>query len=94
MVFFKGINDGAATCVLMSAEQAKKRNMKPLARIVSWGQAGVDPAVMGTGPIPAVRKAVSNDIHAKPVHSLKQTAVVYSSAVIIIHYLQLHILIY
>ncbi|WP_112661665.1 acetyl-CoA C-acetyltransferase [Microvirga flavescens] len=53
-----GINDGAAALVLMSAEEAKKRGLKPLARIVSWATAGVDPAVMGTGPIPASRKAL------------------------------------
>ena len=48
-----GINDGAAALVLMSAEAAKKRGIQPLARIVSWATAGVDPAVMGSGPIPA-----------------------------------------
>jgi acetyl-CoA C-acetyltransferase len=48
-----GINDGAAALVLMSLEEAKKRGIKPLARIVSWANAGVDPAIMGTGPIPA-----------------------------------------
>ncbi|RJF89165.1 acetyl-CoA C-acetyltransferase [Oleomonas cavernae] len=53
-----GINDGAAAVVLMSAEEAKKRGLKPLARIVSWAQAGVDPKVMGTGPIPASRAAL------------------------------------
>ena len=53
-----GINDGAAALVLMSAEEAKKRGLKPLARIVSWAQVGVDPAIMGTGPIPASRKAL------------------------------------
>ncbi|MGO4706949.1 acetyl-CoA C-acetyltransferase [Microvirga sp. 2MCAF38] len=53
-----GINDGAAALVLMSAEEAKKRGLTPLARIVSWATAGVDPAVMGTGPIPASRKAL------------------------------------
>lgn len=53
-----GINDGAAAVVLMSAEEAKKRNLTPLARIASWATAGVDPAVMGTGPIPASRKAL------------------------------------
>ena len=53
-----GINDGAAAVVLMSAEEAKKRGLKPLARIASWAQAGVDPAIMGTGPIPASRKAL------------------------------------
>ena len=53
-----GINDGAAAVVLMSAEQAAKRGIEPLARIVSWATAGVDPAVMGSGPIPASRKAL------------------------------------
>ncbi|MCW0182330.1 acetyl-CoA C-acetyltransferase [Zavarzinia sp.] len=53
-----GINDGAAGVVLMSAEEAKKRGLTPLARIVSWGQAGVDPKIMGTGPIPASRAAL------------------------------------
>jgi acetyl-CoA C-acetyltransferase len=53
-----GLNDGAAAVVLMSAAEAAKRGAKPLARIVSWAQAGVDPAVMGTGPIPASRKAL------------------------------------
>ncbi len=53
-----GINDGAAATVLMSEEEANKRGIKPLARIVSWATAGVDPAIMGTGPIPASRKAL------------------------------------
>ncbi len=53
-----GINDGAAAIVLMSESEAKKRGLTPLARIVSWATAGVDPAVMGTGPIPASRKAL------------------------------------
>ena len=53
-----GINDGAAAVVLMSLEEAKKRGIKPLARIVSWAHAGVDPSIMGTGPIPASRKAL------------------------------------
>jgi acetyl-CoA C-acetyltransferase len=53
-----GINDGAAAVVLMSAEEAKKRGINPLARIVSWATAGVDPAVMGSGPIPASRLAL------------------------------------
>src|SRR5262245_15039451 len=48
-----GINDGAAALVLMTAKQAAKEGKTPLARIVSWGQAGVDPKIMGTGPIPA-----------------------------------------
>jgi acetyl-CoA C-acetyltransferase len=53
-----GLNDGAAALVLMSAEEAKKRGLKPLARIASWAHAGVDPAIMGTGPIPASQKAL------------------------------------
>jgi len=53
-----GINDGAAAVVLMSSGDADKRGVKPLARIVSWATCGVDPAIMGTGPIPASRKAL------------------------------------
>jgi acetyl-CoA C-acetyltransferase len=53
-----GINDGAAALVLMSAKDADARGLTPLARIVSWATAGVDPAIMGTGPIPASRKAL------------------------------------
>jgi acetyl-CoA C-acetyltransferase len=53
-----GINDGAAAVVLMTADEAKKRGIKPLARIVSWAHAGVDPAIMGTGPIPASKMAL------------------------------------
>jgi len=53
-----GINDGAAVVVLMKASEAQKLGKKPLARIVSWAHAGVDPAIMGTGPIPASRAAL------------------------------------
>ena len=53
-----GINDGAAALVLMTAAEASKRGLKPLARIASWATAGVDPAIMGSGPIPASRKAL------------------------------------
>ena len=53
-----GINDGAAALVLMSAEEAAKRGLEPLARIASWATAGVDPAIMGTGPIPASTRAL------------------------------------
>jgi acetyl-CoA C-acetyltransferase len=53
-----GINDGAAAVVLMTAAEAQKRGLRPLARIVSWATAGVDPAIMGTGPIPASRTAL------------------------------------
>jgi acetyl-CoA C-acetyltransferase len=53
-----GINDGAAALVLMTDKEAARRGIKPLARIVSWATAGVDPAIMGTGPIPASRLAL------------------------------------
>jgi acetyl-CoA C-acetyltransferase len=53
-----GINDGAAAVVLMTAADAARRGVTPLARIVSWATAGVDPAVMGTGPIPSSKKAL------------------------------------
>ncbi len=53
-----GINDGAAALVVMSAKEAERRGLKPLARIASFATAGVDPAVMGTGPIPSSRKAL------------------------------------
>ena len=54
-----GINDGAAALVLMSASEAARRGLTPLARIAAFATAGVDPAVMGTGPIPSTRKALS-----------------------------------
>ncbi|MBF0158230.1 MAG: acetyl-CoA C-acetyltransferase [Magnetococcales bacterium] len=54
-----GINDGAAALVLMSAENAAKRGLTPWARIVSWASCGVDPAIMGTGPIPSSQKALA-----------------------------------
>jgi acetyl-CoA C-acetyltransferase len=53
-----GINDGAAALIVTSGGRAASRGMKPLARIVSWAQAGVDPSVMGSGPIPASRRAL------------------------------------
>jgi acetyl-CoA C-acetyltransferase len=53
-----GINDGAAAVVLMKASQAEKEGHKPIARIVSWAHAGVDPSIMGTGPIPSSRAAL------------------------------------
>jgi len=53
-----GINDGAAAIVVMSGAEAARRGITPLARIVSWATAGVDPSIMGTGPIPASRKAL------------------------------------
>ncbi|OBZ94254.1 acetyl-CoA acetyltransferase [Pararhizobium polonicum] len=53
-----GLNDGAAAVLLMSEAEAERRGIQPLARIVSWATAGVDPQIMGTGPIPASRKAL------------------------------------
>jgi acetyl-CoA C-acetyltransferase len=53
-----GINDGAAAVVLMTLEEAKRRGLVPMARIVAWAHAGVDPSIMGTGPIPASKKAL------------------------------------
>ena len=53
-----GLNDGAAATLLMSAAEADKRGLQPMARIASWAQAGVDPSIMGTGPIPASRLAL------------------------------------
>jgi len=53
-----GINDGAAAVILMTREEADKRNLKSLAKIVSWATCGVDPALMGSGPIPASKKAL------------------------------------
>jgi acetyl-CoA C-acetyltransferase len=54
----KVIGHGAAATVLMTAKEADRRGITPLARIVSWATAGVDPAIMGTGPIPASRRAL------------------------------------
>ncbi|MGB8274914.1 MAG: acetyl-CoA C-acetyltransferase [Alphaproteobacteria bacterium] len=53
-----GINDGAAALVIMSADEAKRRGITPLARIAGWATAGVDPSIMGTGPIPATKAAL------------------------------------
>jgi acetyl-CoA C-acetyltransferase len=53
-----GINDGAAAIVLMSEKEANKRALEPLGTVVSWAQCGVDPAIMGTGPIPASKRAL------------------------------------
>ncbi len=54
-----GINDGAAAVVLMSGSEAERRRLPSLGRVISWGQAGVDPSVMGIGPIRATQTAVS-----------------------------------
>ena len=55
-----GINDGAAATVLMSRKEAEVRSIKPLAKIVSWATCGVEPSLMGLGPIPAVKMALNN----------------------------------
>ncbi|MEE8515304.1 MAG: acetyl-CoA C-acetyltransferase [Alphaproteobacteria bacterium] len=55
-----GLNDGAAAVVLMTSDEAAARGIQPLARLRSWAQAGVDPALMGTGPIPASKAALAN----------------------------------
>lgn len=55
-----GMNDGAAAIVLASKDKVIELQCTPLARVVSWAQAGVDPSVMGLGPIPAIQKAVSD----------------------------------
>lgn len=54
-----GLNDGAAAVVLMKLDEAKRRNLQPIAKIVGHAQAGVDPKVMGLGPVPAIRNLVS-----------------------------------
>jgi len=53
-----GINDGAAAIVVMSQDEANKRNLQPLAKIISWATCGVEPSLMGSGPIPASKKAL------------------------------------
>jgi acetyl-CoA C-acetyltransferase len=53
-----GLNDGAAACVVMSADEAERRGLTPLGRIVAYASAGVDPRIMGTGPIPATRRCL------------------------------------
>ena len=53
-----GINDGAAALLLASGEAVKKHGLKPLAKLISWGQGGVDPAIMGVGPVPATKQAL------------------------------------
>jgi hypothetical protein len=56
--FYLGLNDGAAAVLLMKSSEAKQRGLSPICRIVSWAQTGVDPEIMGTGPISATQKAV------------------------------------
>lgn len=58
-----GLNDGAAAVLLMKKSEAARRGLMPLARIVSWAQTGIDPSIMGVGPISAIRNAVSNHLY-------------------------------
>lgn len=58
LFLFSGINDGAAAMVLMSADEAARRGLNPLARIVAWSHVGVDPEVMGIAPINAIKTVV------------------------------------
>src|SRR5260370_40996549 len=78
-----GINDGAAAVVVMSAKEAARRGLKPLARIASFATAGVDPALMGTGPIPASRPAPDRGgwkIGADDLVEANQTVAAHASA--------------
>ncbi|XP_033112865.1 acetyl-CoA acetyltransferase, cytosolic-like isoform X2 [Anneissia japonica] len=80
-----GINDGAAVVVMMSERAAEKRGHRVLARVVSWAQAGVDPSIMGTGPIPAIQKAVSKagwDLDSVDLFELNEAFAAQSIAVI------------
>lgn len=80
-----GINDGAAALVLTSENEAKNREVKPLASIVAWAQAGVDPSIMGTGPIPAIKAALKKagwDIHKVDLWELNEAFAAQSLAVI------------
>ena len=61
-LLFPGINDGAAAVVLMSRQEAARRGLTPMAAIVSWAHVGVDPTIMGVGPIGAIKKAVSGTV--------------------------------
>ncbi|XP_044023992.1 acetyl-CoA acetyltransferase, cytosolic [Siniperca chuatsi] len=80
-----GINDGAAATVLMSQLEAVRRGLKPMARIVSWAQAGLDPSIMGTGPIPAIRKAVEKagwQLHQVDLFEINEAFAAQSIAVV------------
>ncbi|OWF50230.1 acetyl-CoA acetyltransferase, cytosolic-like isoform X2 [Mizuhopecten yessoensis] len=80
-----GLNDGAACVVLMEEAESVKRGLTPLARVVSWGQAGVDPAVMGTGPIPATRKALEKarwSVNDVDLYELNEAFAAQSAAVV------------
>ncbi|XP_071957201.1 acetyl-CoA acetyltransferase, cytosolic-like [Antedon mediterranea] len=80
-----GINDGASAVILMSERNAKRRGQRALARVVSWAQAGVDPSIMGTGPIPAIKKAISKanwDLSSVDLFELNEAFAAQSIAVI------------
>jgi len=65
---FLGINDGAAAVVVMKRSEAEKRDVTPLCRVVSWAHVGVDPAIMGIGPVEATKKAVSTGVELLKIH--------------------------
>ena len=80
-----GINDGAAALLLTSLEEAEKKSIKPLAKIVSWASVGVDPALMGLGPIEAVREAIKKakwDINEIDLFEINEAFAAQSIAVI------------
>ncbi|MDC1538779.1 acetyl-CoA C-acetyltransferase [Pelagibacteraceae bacterium] len=80
-----GLNDGAAAAVLMTEETAKKKNLKPLARIVSWAQCGVDPSIMGTGPIPASNLALKKAGWSKDDLDLIETNEAFAAQAIVVN---------
>ena len=80
-----GLNDGAAAVVLMTEETAKKKNLKPLARIVSWAQCGVDPSIMGTGPIPASNLALKKAGWSKDDLDLIETNEAFAAQAIVVN---------
>ena len=80
-----GLNDGAAAVVLMTEETAKKKNLKPLARIVSWAQCGVDPSIMGTGPIPASNLALKKAGWSKDDLDLIETNEAFAAQAILVN---------
>jgi acetyl-CoA C-acetyltransferase len=80
-----GLNDGAAAVVLMTEETAKKKNLKPLARIVSWAQCGVDPSIMGTGPIPASNLALKKAGWSKDELDLIETNEAFAAQAIVVN---------
>src|SRR3546814_2435227 len=69
-----GLNDGAAAVLMMTATEAKARGVAPMARLVAYAHAGVDPKYMGIGPIPATRAALRSEEHTYELQSLMRTS--------------------